>query len=130
MNIADICKFDQKNRIHIPMRIFEAAEFKENGSCFVTHEAGSKSVTISTREYEPRENAGYTIVRAVRIGESEFVAGENKSGEAVTWQYSDIGGYFWGHYFDNIQEALADLYRRAEEECRVKADIYEERAKQ
>ena len=129
MTLGCFCKFDHKNRIHVPMKIFESAGFKENGSCFVSYEEGSEEIKLTIKQREPRRNAGYTIVKTVRIGDSEFVAGEREGGSAVTWQYSNIGGYFWGHYFGSLEEALADLYKRAAEDCRMKADRYEERAK-
>lgn len=76
MTLGCFCKFDDKNRIHVPMKIFESAGFQKNGSCFVSHEEGSEEIKLTIKQREPRRNAGYTIVQIVRIGDSEFVAGE------------------------------------------------------
>ena len=71
-------------------------------------------------------NAGYEIVKSetYRIGaddkESRIVLGkmETRLGtQYVTWESvrhpeDGTADYFWGHYFDKDQQAMADYHRR------------------
>ena len=66
-----------------------------------------------------RENAGYTIVGSMEIGNKEIVLGQMDSQygtKFVTWECTGGGNYYWGHYFDNELEAKADFCRRSMEE--------------
>ena len=69
-------------------------------------------------EQKKRINEGYEIIKARPIGNVEFVVGENIHDRTryVTWEYSKTGGYYWGHYFGDKQQAIEDMYNRAEEE--------------
>ncbi len=108
-------KFDQKNRIIIPMNVFKAAGFAVNKNCRV--EFDSVQGCIYLRQGETvRENAGYKIFLTLKIGQTEYVAGRSGNG-FVTWVYTLESGYFWGHYFATEEQALADLYKRAGDEC-------------
>ena len=65
-----------------------------------------------------RTNAGYTITDAIRIGNVEFVIGENAAYPAqfVTWECKGGNNYYWGHYMTNRLTALHDLLDRAAQE--------------
>ena len=65
-----------------------------------------------------RTNAGYTITDAIRIGNAEFVIGENAAYPAqfVTWGCKDGNNYYWGHYMTSRLTALHDLLDRAAQE--------------
>ena len=64
---------------------------------------------------ETRINAGYAIVSDIVVGEFEFVLGHNPKAPSpfVTWEYSPRGGYYWGHYFEDENDAVFDLLERA-----------------
>lgn len=69
-------------------------------------------------------NAGYSLVKRETIGDIEIVFGERTtdSGMFVTWRRSPSQEkegqpeYYWGHYFNNKRQAIADFYRRIEDE--------------
>ena len=65
-----------------------------------------------------RQNAGYTIIDTIHIGDIEFVLGEHPKAAApyVTWECSGNNNYFWGHYFMSRNNALNDMVMRAEKE--------------
>lgn len=60
-------------------------------------------------------NAGYVIVSNIVVGEFEFVLGHNPKAVQpfVTWEYSPCAGFYWGHYFCDENDAVADLLERA-----------------
>lgn len=60
-------------------------------------------------------NAGYAIVSNIVVGECEFVLGHNPKAVQpfVTWEYSPRAGFYWGHYFCDENDAVADLLERA-----------------
>lgn len=62
-----------------------------------------------------RTNAGYTIINAVTVGKGEIVLGErtnaNKEKQYVTWECNN-GSYYYGHYIENIFDALKDFGQR------------------
>lgn len=70
---------------------------------------------------EQRQNAGYLITDAVRIGENEFVIGEHPKAPSpfVTWECSGGNNYFWGHYFSDRRSAEKDLIQRAQQELEI-----------
>lgn len=68
-----------------------------------------------------RENAGYTITEAIRVGNVEFVLGEHPAAPAqyVTWECRDGNNYYWGHYMTDKLAALRDLLDRAGQELSI-----------
>lgn len=68
-----------------------------------------------------RKNAGYTITESIRIGNVEFVLGENAAAPAhfVTWECKDGNNYYWGHYMTDKLAALRDLLDRAGQELTI-----------
>ena len=70
---------------------------------------------------EQRQNAGYVITDAIRIGGSEFVFGEHPKAPSpfVTWECADGSNYFWGHYFSDRRSAEKDLVLRAQQELEI-----------
>lgn len=60
-------------------------------------------------------NAGYAIVSNIVVGNLEFVLGHNPKAVQpfVTWEYSPRSGFYWGHYFSDENDAVADLLERA-----------------
>lgn len=58
-----------------------------------------------------RMNANYEIIGSMRVNENqEIVLGRNQTiDEYVCWYYDiERDDYFWGRYFDTIEEAMAD----------------------
>lgn len=69
-----------------------------------------------------RTNAGYEIIASIRINETEeIVLGYMKSkicGDMyVTWDCTYKDNYFWGHYFNDFEEARNDMILRAAAIC-------------
>ena len=62
-----------------------------------------------------RSNAGYVITSAIRVGDTEYVLGENPKAPArfVTWVCRNGSNYFWGRYTDDLLTALRNLLDRA-----------------
>ena len=62
-----------------------------------------------------RSNAGYIIISAIRVGDTEYVLGENPKAPArfVTWVCRNGSDYFWGRYTDDPLTALRNLLDRA-----------------
>lgn len=72
----------------------------------------------------PLENAGFTITKFEsyetykkfdREVELFIVFGEKSSRfgmEYVTWEYSESAGFYWGHYCNKRNTALADYHKR------------------
>lgn len=62
-----------------------------------------------------RSNAGYIIISAIRVGDTEYVLGENSKAPArfVTWMCRNGSDYFWGRYADDPLTALRNLLDRA-----------------
>lgn len=119
-------KFDQKNRVHVPMSVFKAAGLQENEECRFEYNSTEKRLSLYQGEKPLRTNAQYTIIKAINVLNVEFVLGKFSEVDFVTWEYSEKGGYFWGHYFDNEEAALIDLYRRAAAECAMRAGLIED----
>ncbi len=69
---------------------------------------------------EKRINAGYEIIDAIPVGNTEFVLGRNIHDGAryVTWECKNGDNYFWGHYFADRKDAVRDFYERAGREIR------------
>ncbi|MBO4898613.1 MAG: hypothetical protein J5590_09985 [Clostridia bacterium] len=70
-----------------------------------------------------RKNAGYIIVNAITIGESEIVLGVHESlpNSFVTWECNNKKDYYWGHYHTSLIAAQKDFCKRGLE----KAKFYE-----
>ena len=55
-----------------------------------------------------RSNAGYIIISTIRVGDAEYVLGENPNAPArfVTWMCRNGSDYFWGRcalFLDNLR---------------------------
>lgn len=62
-----------------------------------------------------RMNAGYVIVKAVKIECEEIVLGY-KNNEWATWRCEpQFNHYFWGHYFSSQANAQIDFYERVKD---------------
>lgn len=75
-----------------------------------------KEVLLTSKE-KVLTNAGYEIIGNVPCShrEGNIVLGENaEAGMYVTWYFEENSGYLWGHYFDNYDEALLNMFERAE----------------
>ena len=70
-------------------------------------------------EKNKRTNAGYEIILSIPIPNEVYVLGERTTTfnelAYVTWVYVD-GTYYYGHYLNNYDVALKDLYERAKNE--------------
>ena len=82
-----------------------------------------------------RENAGYTIILAIPIGNVEFVLGENPVGIAkyVTWECKNGDNYYWGHYTTDRLAAMRDLLNRTSTELAIletQQELHHGKAKQ
>ena len=71
---------------------------------------------------EQRTNAGYTIISSIKLPIDEFVVGEMplSTGEKqyVTWYCVNGSDYYYGHYMNDKNIAMMDLYERAELEIK------------
>lgn len=80
-----------------------------------------------------RTNAGYTIIANIQLPNHEFVLGEkqieSKEPKYVTWYCVDGTTYYHGHYIDNKNVALRDLYERAQHEIAYRLDRLNEKIK-
>lgn len=66
-----------------------------------------------------RCNAGYEIIKSIKLPDIEFVLGERQSSlgtQYVTWRCYDEKDYYFGHYTTSYNAALCDLYERAQDE--------------
>ena len=71
---------------------------------------------MSTQE---RTNAGYKIIKVVALPYTEFVLGEKITDSGtryVTWRCNNQTDYYYGHYIENFESALLDLYERVQDE--------------
>lgn len=61
-----------------------------------------------------RTNAGYKIISALRVtNETEIVIGKNKTSHYVTWEYKIARqDYCFGHYYNNLIDAMGDYAKR------------------
>ena len=65
---------------------------------------------------EERVNAGFTIIKTIKLPDEEFVLGIKNNGnktEYVTWCCVENNKYYYGHYVSNYKVAVIDLYERA-----------------
>ena len=72
-----------------------------------------------------RTNAGYEIIETISLPNEEYVLGERTTTfneqAYVTWVYVD-GTYYYGHYLNDYDIALKDLYERAKKELEWRID--------
>ena len=70
-------------------------------------------------EKNKRTNAGYEIIETISLPNEEYVLGVRNTTfneqAYVTWVYVD-GTYYYGHYLNEYDVALKDLYERAKNE--------------
>ena len=66
-----------------------------------------------------RTNAGYEIIETISLPNEDYVLGERTTTfneqAYVTWVYVD-GTYYYGHYLNDYDVALKDLYERVKKE--------------
>ena len=66
-----------------------------------------------------RTNAGYEIIETISLPNEEYVLGVRTTTfneqAYVTWVYVD-GTYYYGHYLNDYDVALKDLYERVKKE--------------
>ena len=66
-----------------------------------------------------RTNAGYEIIETISLPNEEYVLGDRTTTfneqAYVTWVYVD-GMYYYGHYLNDYDVALKDLYDRVKNE--------------
>lgn len=64
-----------------------------------------------------KTNQGYEIIQEAKVFHTVYALGKHPNKDCpapyVTWEWTEQGGYYWGHYFGNYLEALKDLYTRA-----------------
>lgn len=61
-----------------------------------------------------RTNNEYEIIFAIDTGNNEeVVLGKANEENFVTWVCFNGNDYYWGHYFNNLGDALRDLLKRA-----------------
>ena len=72
-----------------------------------------------------RTNAGYEIIETISLPNEEYVLGERTTTfneqAYVTWVYVD-GTYYYGHYLNDYDVAVKDLYERAKNELEWRID--------
>ena len=72
-----------------------------------------------------RTNAGYEIIETISLPNEEYVLGERTTTfneqAYVTWVYVD-GTYYYGHYLNDYDAALKDLYERVKNELEWRID--------
>ena len=72
-----------------------------------------------------RANVGYEIIETISLPNEEYVLGERTTTfneqAYVTWVYVD-GTYYYGHYLNEYDIALKDLYERAKNELEWRID--------
>ncbi len=77
-----------------------------------------------------RTNAGYEIIETISLPNEEYVLGERTTTfneqTYVTWVYFD-GTYYYGHYLNDYDVALKDLYERAKNELKWRIEKLSEK---
>ena len=66
-----------------------------------------------------RTNVGYKIIKVIALHHTEFVLGEkttNSGTKYVTWRCNNQTDYYYGHYIENLDLAMLDLYERVQDE--------------
>ena len=68
--------------------------------------------------------AGYEIIRKKEYAPGCFVAlGAHPDGRAVTWESNGADDYFWGHYFQHLEDAVEDYHERIARLVKLRLDI-------
>ena len=68
--------------------------------------------------------AGYEIIREEEYAPGRFVAlGARPDGRAVTWESNGAGDYFWGHYFQHLENAVVDYHERIARLVKLRIDF-------
>ncbi|MFT9057202.1 MAG: hypothetical protein ABF449_11435 [Ethanoligenens sp.] len=71
-----------------------------------------------------RQNAGYTILQARKVGDQEIVLGENLKAPDpyVTWMCRNGNDYNFGHYCSTMLSASRDFMKRVNRELNLPKD--------
>ena len=82
---------------------------------------------------EQRTNQGYTIIASITLPEQEYVLGEkqteSREPKYVTWCCVNKTDYYYGHYIDDKNVAMRDLYERVQHEISYRIDKLNEKIK-
>ena len=65
---------------------------------------------------EKRTHKNYDIISTISFPAEEYVLGVktiNGNNEYVTWCFVEKNNYHYGHYFNDYNKAVKDLYERA-----------------
>ena len=77
-----------------------------------------------------RTNAGYEIIETISLPNEEYVLGERTTTfneqAYVSWVYVD-GTYYYGHYLNDYDVAVKDLYERAKNELEWRVEKLSEK---
>ena len=80
-----------------------------------------------------RTNQDYTIIVSIALPDCEYVLGEkqmeSREPKYVTWYCVDKKNYYHGHYIDDKNVALRDLYERVNREIAYRIDKLNEKIK-
>ena len=81
-----------------------------------------------------RTNQGYTIIASISLPDQEYVLGEkqteSREPKYVTWYCVDKKNYYHGHYIDDKNVALRDLYKRVNHEIAYRIDKLNDKIKE
>lgn len=68
-------------------------------------------------DFEPEPIAiRYVIISSIIVPEGYIVLGYKHDSDIcpfATWEYTERGGFFWGHYFNSYKDAVLDMCNRA-----------------
>ena len=80
-----------------------------------------------------RTNQNYTIIVSITLPDCEYVLGEkqmeSREPKYVTWYCVDKKNYYHGHYIDDKNIAMCDLYERVQHEISYRIDRLNEKIK-
>ena len=80
-----------------------------------------------------RTNQGYTIIASIALPDCEYVLGEkqmeSREPKYVTWYCANGKDYYHGHYIDNKNVAMKDIYERAQHEIAYRIDRLNDKIK-
>ena len=80
-----------------------------------------------------RTNQDYTIIVSITLPDQEYVLGEkqteSREPKYVTWCCVNETDYYYGHYIDDKNVALRDLYERVQHEISYRIDRLNEKIK-
>ena len=82
---------------------------------------------------EQRTNQGYTIIASILLPNQEYVLGEkqtqSREPKYVTWCCVNETDYYYGHYINNKNVAMKDMYERAQHEIAYRINRLKEKIK-